>query len=114
MSNNRDVATIATLLADESARMILTETAKEPMSAEALSEQSTVSTPTIYRRLTDLKEHDLISEQIRLDSDGHHYKVYAAMLDQVTVNLTEDGFELHITRRERMADRFTQFIEDMR
>jgi len=114
VSESRDVATVAALLADECARTILTETAKEPMSAEVLSERANVSTPTIYRRLSDLREHDLVTEQTRLDAGGHHYKVYAATLDRVIVDLTDDGFELQITRRERMADRFTQFIEGMR
>ncbi|RYJ08725.1 HTH domain-containing protein [Halogeometricum borinquense] len=105
---------IATLLADECARTILYETLNEPMSAEALSEQCDVSPQTVYRRLDDLKEHNLIAEQTRLSPAGHHYKVYAATLNQVVVDLTTDGFEIRVTRRERMADKFTQFIEDMR
>lgn len=116
MSNddNQDVAAITALLGDACVRTILLETMREPLSAEVLSERCDVSPQTIYRRLDELKEHELVAEQTQIDSNGHHYKVYAATLDQVSVNLTTDGFEVQITRRERMADQFTQFIEDMR
>lgn len=113
MSDDRDVAAIATLLADECTRTILTATTTEPMSADALSERCDVSTQTIYRRLNELGEHDLIAERLRVDADGHHYKVYSATLDRVAISLTDEGFDCRLTRRERMADRFTQFVKEM-
>ncbi|PSQ22941.1 transcriptional regulator [Halobacteriales archaeon QS_8_65_32] len=83
MSDDRDVAAIATLLADE------------------------------CTRLDEFGEHDLIVERLQLDADGHHYKVYSATLDRVAISLTDEGFDCRLTRRERMADRFTQFVEEM-
>lgn len=112
--DDHDVGAVAGLLADECAQRILLETMTESLSAETLSERCDVSPQTIYRRLNDLEEHGLVSEQTQVDTAGHHYKVYAATLDRVVVDLTTDGFELQITRHERMADQFTQFIEDMR
>ena len=112
--DDHDVAAITALLADGCARTILLETMTEPLSAETLSERCDVSPQTVYRRLDELEEHDFVTEQTRVDTGGHHYKVYAATLDRVRVDLTTDGFEMQITRRERMADQFTQFIEDMR
>lgn len=114
MSDDRDVAAIAALLADDCARTILVETAAEPMSAAALSERCDVSPPTVYRRLDELEARGLIDDELRLDEEGHHYEVYMATLDHLTVDLTADGFDLRLTRRDRMADRFTRFIEDMR
>lgn len=113
MSDDRDVAAVAALIADECARTILTATTTEPMSAEALSERCDVSTPTVYRRLETLEEYDLVSERTQLAADGHHYSVYFATLDRVAIDLTDEGFSLQVTRRERMADRFTQFVEEM-
>lgn len=101
-------------LDDDCARQILIETTSEPMSANELSERCDVSPPTIYRRLEDLSEHGLVSEQTRLAADGHHYSVYVATLDRVEITVTDDGLDVDITARERMADRFTDFIEDMR
>lgn len=114
MDDDRDVAAVASLLADDCARTILEETAAQPLSAEELADRCDVSPPTVYRRLDDLRENDLVSERTRPDEDGHHYKVYAAALDRVVVDLSEEGFALRLARRERMADRFTKFIEDMR
>ncbi|WP_233553977.1 winged helix-turn-helix domain-containing protein [Halococcus sp. IIIV-5B] len=114
MGDDSDVDAIGSLLADECARTILTETVEEALSAEELSDRCGVSPPTIYRRLEALEAHDLISKRTQPDADGHHYNVYTATLDRIEVDLTEDGLHLRLTRRDRMADRFTQFIGDMR
>ena len=114
VDDDRDVAAISSLLADECARTILTETATKPLSAKELSERCEVSPPTVYRRLDELEEYNLVNEQTHPDAEGHHYNVYTATLDRIVVELTEDGFTLRLARRERMADRFTQFIGDMR
>lgn len=113
-SDDEDVRSIASLLADECTQRILLETTDEPMSAEELSDICEVSPQTVYRRLEDLTEHDLVEERVEPDSEGHHYKVYTATLDRVVVDLTSDGFELNLSRRDRMADRFTQFVEEVR
>lgn len=112
--DDEEIRSIASLLADECTQTILIETATEPMSAEELSEVCEVSPQTVYRRLDDLAEHDLIEEDLQPDAEGHHYKVYTATLDRVVVDLTSDGFELNLSRRNRMADRFTQFVDEVR
>lgn len=114
MDDDRDVASIAGFLADDCARTILEETATRARSVEELDERCDASRPTIYRRLEALVEHDLLEVRTEPDESGHHYKVYRAALDRFVVDLTDDGFEMRLTRRDRMADRFTQFVEDMR
>lgn len=106
---------VAALLEDETARTILTATSVEPMSATALSERCGVSEPTIYRRLDDLRECNLVEEQTKPDlGDGHHEKVYQPRLERVTVTLEDGDLQLHIDRRaETMADRFTELVEGM-
>lgn len=111
---DEEVRAIATLLADECAQTILTETVTEPMSADELSDVCDVSPQTVYRRLDALVEHDLVEETLRPDADGHHYSVYSATLDRVVVDLTPDGFELSLSRRDRMAARFTRFVDEVR
>lgn len=108
------MAAVAELLADDCARTILVETAAEPMSAEELSEACGVSPQTVYRRLEDLEAYDLVDREVRPDAEGHHYGVYTATLDRLVVDLSPDGLDLRLTRRDRMADRFTRFIEEMR
>ncbi|MWV41567.1 winged helix-turn-helix domain-containing protein [Natrialba sp. INN-245] len=105
---------VAALLEDETARRILTETYREPMSANTLSERCGASKPTVYRRLEDLRRCDLLEERTRPDPEGgHHHTVYATNLARIVVEIDDDGIEFRIDRRENMADRFTRLIEGM-
>ena len=113
VSDSPDVATLTDLLADDTARQILVETKAEPRSAAALGERIGVSEPTVYRRLERLREADLVAEEVQVVTDGKNYSVYRAQLDGVELDLTGDGFEVTVSRRERMADRFTRLVEDM-
>jgi len=113
VSDVPESAALAELLADDCARHILIETKREPCSAAELSTRTDVSEPTVYRRLERLGEHDLIAEEIEPVTDGKNYSVYRAQLDGVSLDLTEDGFEVTVSRRERMADRFTRLVEDI-
>lgn len=114
MSEDCDVEAIATLLEDETVRTILTATSVEPMSVNALSERCDASEPTIYRRLEDLRTYDLLEERTKLDpTGGHHRKVYSPRLERVTVELDEGTLSVEVTRREDMADRFTDLVEGM-
>lgn len=103
------------LLDDEYARAILTSTSIQPMSAKTLSEECDASLPTVYRRTERLVACNLIEEGTQLADDGHHYTVYEARLDRLTVDL-EDG-EIQVTVEEKppedMADRFTDMWEDL-
>ncbi len=112
VSDGSDAATLAALLADDCARHILIETRTDPCSASELSTRLDASEPTIYRRLERLREHDLVSEEIKPVTDGKNYKVYQAQLHSLTLELTDEGFETTVARRERMADRFTRFVEN--
>jgi predicted ArsR family transcriptional regulator len=102
---------LADLLGDDCARTILVEAKKEPCSAEELSDRAGVSEPTVYRRLERLREYELVTEDVQPVTDGKNYRVYRTQLDGIELDLTEDGFEVTVSRRERMADRFTRFVE---
>jgi predicted transcriptional regulator len=111
VSDVRDPEALADLLGDECARTILVEAKKKPRSAAELSDCAGVSEPTVYRRLERLREYDLVTEDIQPVTDGKNYKRYRTELDGIELDLNEDGFEITVSRRERMADRFTQFVE---
>jgi predicted transcriptional regulator len=111
VSDVRDPEALADLLGDECARTILVEAKKEPRSAAELSDCAGVSEPTVYRRLERLREYDLVTEDIQPVTDGKNYKLYRTELDSIELDLSEDGFEITVSRRERMVDRFTQFVE---
>lgn len=105
---------VAGLLEDEYAREILVNTCGEPMSANELAAQCDASPPTIYRRIDRLREHDLVTSEQELDPDGHHYEVFSANLQRVTIELDDDGFEVAIEHQTDPADRFTDLFEELR
>lgn len=113
MQEEMDVAVLGSLLADDCSRTILEATAREPQSAEELAAQCAASKTTVYRRLEELEDHDLVTVRRRPGDAGHHYKEYAATLDRVVVDLGRDGIDVSLARRDRMAERFTQFVEDL-
>lgn len=114
MSEECTIEDVAALLEDDTVRTILTVTSVEPMSASALSDRCGVSEPTIYRRLEDLRECNLIEEQTRPDpAGGHHHQVYAPRLQRVAIELDDGTLRLDIQREQDMADRFTDLIEGM-
>jgi predicted transcriptional regulator len=113
VSEDTDVAHLAALLDDVTVRCILLATRSEPMSAERIADHCDVSPTTVYRRVEDLREADLLVEGTRPDEDGHHYTVYRAILDRVVVDVTDDGFEVAVERTESMSERFTRLVEEM-
>lgn len=108
-----DVDAVADVLDDACARCILVRAQTEPMSATDLAERCDVSEPTVYRRLERLCEQDFLVERTHPDEEGHHYKEYQTNLEELTVRVTPDGFEVDVRRRESMADRFTRIVEEL-
>ena len=106
-----DAAAMFELFDDEYARDILVATYDEPKSAETLAELCDASPSTVYRRVQRLEDQHLIDAEQRIDPDGHHYEVYSANLQRVTIELTENGIEVDVDRREDPADRFTRLYE---
>ena len=115
MSEDPQPREVFALLDDEYARMILTATSTQPMSAKTLSEECDASLPTVYRRTERLVACDLLEEGTQLADDGHHYTVYEARLDHLTVSLEEGELRVSIEERpsEDMADRFTDMWEGL-
>lgn len=108
-----DVAILGSFLEDDCARTILKATVREPKSADELVAQCEASRATVYRRLDELEAHALLEVRQQPDAEGHHYKVYTAALDRVVIDLTSDGIEVSLSRRDQMADRFRRFIEGL-
>lgn len=83
------------------------------MTAEELAAHCDVSGPTVYRRLEDLRELDLLEERGRADEDGHHRSVYRSTFDSVTIDLEGGEYVVELVRREPMADRLTDIVEEL-
>lgn len=116
MSNEQptDGTDLLGLVGDEYVRGILAATSLKPMSAKELSEELDVDVSTIYRRVTDMLEYDLVVERTQLVEDGSHHSVYEANVNHVDVDIEDGEFTVDIEVRESPADRFTRIWDDIR
>jgi predicted transcriptional regulator len=107
---------ILTLLGDEHVQTILSVTSEQPMSASELSDMCNVSSVTIYRRLEQLVEHDLVSAQDEIAADGNHFKKYEATVEHIGVRLDQGEFQVNVGSRmqDDASDRFKRMWDDIR
>lgn len=104
-----DLATAVALLDDKHVRSILVATSETPLSANELSEQCELSTSSIYRRLDRLTAADLVSEQTRPRSDGHHETVYVSRLDRFELTIRDGELNWGIDRdSDDVSDQLTR------
>ncbi len=111
MSEGSDSTEVLHLLDDDYARAILTATSERPMSAKELGEELGASLPTVYRRVDDLLDQDLVIESTDIDPEGNHYKRYEAAVDHIDVTIQEGTMHIDVSRTTDPADRFTNAWE---
>lgn len=102
------------LLANEYAREILAYANTKPMSVRELADACDAHHSTIYRRIEQLKDHNLLAEQLKVDTDGHHYTMYTTTLQSLTVSLDEDGYQIQLQIKEDPVDRIAQMWHEIR
>jgi predicted transcriptional regulator len=102
------------VLDDEYARRILVETYDETRSAAALSEACDASEATVYRRIERLRGLGLVEGVQQIDPDAGPREVYAARLDHVSIDVSDDGFDVEVEYvDDTAADRLTQLYEEL-
>lgn len=105
---------VVALLDDEFAREILARTSTEPMTVTELSDRMEADDSTLYRRVERLEDAELLVEQSRIRSDGHHDTVYAPALEHVQISLADGEFSIRIDRQtEDAADRLQRLWGDL-
>jgi len=92
------------LLSDQYTARILEALSVEPRPARELATVCDMSRPTVYRRLDRLQEHGLVSTDDALDPDGHHRKVFATALEQVTIELTDVDPAIHLVLHDNKRE----------
>ncbi|WP_223302189.1 helix-turn-helix domain-containing protein [Haladaptatus sp. R4] len=107
---------ILSLLGDEHVQTILAVTSEQSMSANELSDTCGISLPTVYRRIQELVEYDLLSEQNKIAPDGNHYKKYEAAVERIDVQLQQGTFAVNIEEQPPTdaPDRFNRLWSDIR
>lgn len=86
-----DVEDLVELLTDGYTRRILRTIGDQELSAREIVERCDMSRATVYRRLNELKEHDMVASHIAFHPDGHHRKVFAVTLETVAFEMMEDA-----------------------
>lgn len=110
-----DPEAVLDLLGDEYARTILRATDEDPKSASELQQNYDLSRPTISRRVNRLLDHQLLMERTEIDTEGgHHFSLYEAGMDRLTVRLDRGQFDVQLELRGDAADRFTRMWHQMR
>lgn len=82
-----DEAEIVALLADEYVRDILEETIEDAKPAKEIVEETDASKATVYRRIDEMVEQELLVEKRRIRDDGSNYGVYEATIDRVVIDI---------------------------
>lgn len=99
---------------DDYAREILERVAQEPLSAPELVAEIEASKPTVYRRLSDLEELDLVAARVQPDDAGHHRKEYVAAVEALHICVEADGISIQVDRSaEDAVDRFRKLVGDL-
>lgn len=56
------------------------------------------SSATVYRRINNLLESDLLAECIRFDEDGSHTTAYEATVERLHVEIDSNGIDIALTQ----------------
>jgi predicted transcriptional regulator len=109
VTDEPDLSTVVGLIEDDHVRTILIATSAEPLSAAELAERCGVSDSAIYRRTDRLVAADLLREQTRPRSDGHHDTVYVAALERFELSISDGDLTWTVERGETdVADELTR------
>jgi DNA-binding transcriptional ArsR family regulator len=96
------------VLADGTARRIFSRVHERPQSAKELRNQCDTSLKTIYRRLEDLQEVDLVSDVMCADEDGNHYTAYVSTIEEVDISIVPETEQVEVTIQD--GDDVDQFV----
>lgn len=88
------------LLGDEYTRRVLETIAEEPMGGREIAERTSISRPTVYRRLNRLQEVGLVDTSMTYCPDGNHHKEYRAVLEKASLRLGGSGLTASICTEE--------------
>jgi DNA-binding transcriptional ArsR family regulator len=101
VDDEQTVQTLLDALDDADCRRILAATDDDALSASEIAETCSLALSTTYRKLDRLTDAGLLSEQLRVCRSGKHTSEYRRAVDDVTVSVSPDGVQLHVTRHDR-------------
>lgn len=109
VTGDLDLSDLIGLFDDEHVRSILAATSAEPLSAGELSDRCGVSVSTIYRRVDQLEDANLVREETRPRPDGHHESIYVSTLDRFELTVRDGEMDWELERHHQdIADELTR------
>lgn len=112
-NENREVDDVLHVINYENARQILAFARRNPLSAEELADQCDASLPTIYRRINELLDYELLEERIQIDSDGNHYRVFETDVERISLLIEPGRFGVEVRFARDIVDKFGAFWRDL-
>ena len=104
MSGDDDEQAVFDALADPDCRDILA-TVEEPLPAKAVADACDLPQTSTYRKLQQLSEAGLVTEETDVRPDGHHTTTYVRDSTGVFVPLGGDeAFDVEVLREGNSAD----------
>ena len=100
-------------IGDRRARHILASIAQQPQSAKELAETLDLSLPTVYRRVEELEEHDLVVGRTEIADDGNHYRIFECSFESTVISLDDGEYEVQVFREGNVPDRFATLWDDL-
>lgn len=100
-------------IGDRRARHVLASIAHEPRSAKEIAEELDLSLPTVYRRIEELEDYELVEGRTEIATDGNHYRVFECAFDSTVISLDDGEYEVQIFREGNVPDRFADLWDDL-
>lgn len=102
-------------LDDVECRSILEALTETPdQSVAALAAACDLSRSSAYRKVDRLDDAGLVKSHSTLRDDGRHTTVYRVAFDGVYIGLSDEGFEVTLSRTESPDERLARFWESMK
>ncbi len=111
--DEKPIESVLDTIGDRRARHVLASIAHEPRSAKEIAEDLDLSLPTVYRRVEELEDHDLVTGTTEIASDGNHYRVFECAFDSTVISLDDGEYEVQIFREGNVPDRFATLWDDL-
>jgi IclR helix-turn-helix domain. len=113
VDESRSVEDILDTMGDDYARNILATLSDEPRPAKDLAKACDISLPTVYRRLDQLEEQELVTSNTEVDSDGNEFQRYECNFESTVISLEDDEYDVRIYRKENLPGRFSRLWDDL-
>lgn len=114
LSNLMDPASALRVLGNKYNAEILQAT-HTPKSAQELSEELDIPIATSYRRIEELRDHDLLElEGQEFSDEGRRTKVYRRKIDEIAIAFGMDEFDVELKRRTEAKNNLVDVWSDLR